>query len=143
MYVSVPSQEPVIQWLPFVAVPPVCFSFIILNIVEPLVFSFESVPICHSEALCSWKKWWSYTCCLWLNIRIYVFSSPGDRAMLAYTITLRPTLSVVCRRRKHFQNIHLWNYSAKCLQTFTFLEGILLINCNRSFCFTNKHGCHV
>ena len=42
MYVPVPSQEPVIQWLSFVYVLHICFSFIFFfTLVRPLVFSFE------------------------------------------------------------------------------------------------------
>ena len=42
MYVPVPSQESVIQWLSFDYVLHICFSFIFFFIqIRPLVFSFE------------------------------------------------------------------------------------------------------
>ena len=41
MYVPVPSEEPVIQWLSFVYVLHICFSFIFFTQIRSLVFLFE------------------------------------------------------------------------------------------------------
>ena len=41
MYVPNSSHEPVIQWLSFVYVLHICFSFIFRTQIRPLVFSFE------------------------------------------------------------------------------------------------------
>ena len=57
MYVPVPSQEPVIQWLSFVYVLHICFPFIFCIQIRPLVFSFElfyiviSVPFIADYAI--------------------------------------------------------------------------------------------
>ena len=52
MYVPVPSQ--IIQWLSFVAVLLLCFSFTLFyTLIRPLVFSFELFYICHFGAFYS------------------------------------------------------------------------------------------
>ena len=54
MYVSVPSQEPVIQWFSFVYVIHICFSFIFFNINKVVSFLVCIVLQCLIGTFYSW-----------------------------------------------------------------------------------------
>ena len=53
MYVPVPSQEPVIQWLSFVYVLHICFSFILFYINKAISFLVRIVLHCLIRAFYS------------------------------------------------------------------------------------------
>ena len=71
-WVPILSQEPMIQWLSYVAVCHIFILFIVCYIIRPIVFLFELFYLCHFLAFYSWLWGLGLTHC-WIYYR-YLYS---------------------------------------------------------------------